>query len=506
MRVPANSFSVDELSTACSNSMCLVDHEQKGSLAEPGYEPLLITINVKSVEEFRARIHNGLWYIKFLLLIALITCSLLIPQSLSFNRVWMYFGMVGGFLFILIQLVVLVDMSHSWSETWVEKMEKAPTPCRSRCWYLSFLSCTGLLFIFCMVAVILFYKYFVRDAKCRTNLFFVSFSLCQCVAATVISVLPKVQEAQSGTGLFQASVVITYTTYLTWSALSHEPDDLCNPPGYVLSGYDQTTGLSMQGTFSSLFVFVMLIYASLSTAMSASKLNRWRISYKDYPETKANNLPTKSSDDVESVDKEDEYVAYNYSLFHFALFFASLHIMMTLTNWYSPSPSTNLRRLQRSWPAVWIKMGSSSACLCLYIWALLAPVLRPMFQNYVDGEEKESEERSHVANALPTSQNALRQSQMTTCDEIRAEQSAAKAKETLQKDSKSNNLDEKRTASNDNKGKEQKMKDAQPTDTTTTPLSEADKEVLRLQGKVLKLQEKIAKLQHKVAELQGLNV
>ena len=151
-------------------------------------------------------------------------------------------------------------------------------------------------------------------------------------------------------------------------------------------------------------------------------------------------------------------------------------------------------------------MGSSSACLCLYIWALLAPVLRPMFQNYVDGEEKESEERSHVANALPTSQNAFRQSQMTTYDEIRAEQSAAKAKETLQKDSKSNNLDEKRTASNDNKGKEQKLKDAQPTDTTTTPLSEADKEVLRLQGKVLKLQEKIAKLQHKVAELQGLNV
>ena len=38
------------------------------------------------------------------------------------------------------------------------------------------------------------------------------------------------------------------------------------------------------------------------------------------------------------------------------------------------------------------------------------------------------------------------------------------------------------------------------------PLPEADKEVLRLQGKVLRLQEKIAKLQHKVAELQGLNI
>lgn len=66
--------------------------------------------------------------------------------------------------------------------------------------YLTFLSCTGILFIISMVAVIFFYKFFVRSAECRTNLFFVSLSLCQSVAATVVSVLPKVQEAQSGTG------------------------------------------------------------------------------------------------------------------------------------------------------------------------------------------------------------------------------------------------------------------------------------------------------------------
>ena len=66
--------------------------------------------------------------------------------------------------------------------------------------YLTFLSCTGLMFIISTVAVILFYKFFVRSADCRTNLFFVSFSLCQSVAVTVVSVLPKVQEAQSGTG------------------------------------------------------------------------------------------------------------------------------------------------------------------------------------------------------------------------------------------------------------------------------------------------------------------
>lgn len=48
----------------------------------------------------------------------------------------MYFGLTGGFLFILIQLVLLVDLAHYLSETWVEKMEKASSPCASRCWYV----------------------------------------------------------------------------------------------------------------------------------------------------------------------------------------------------------------------------------------------------------------------------------------------------------------------------------------------------------------------------------
>ena len=32
--------------------------------------------------------------------------------------------MIGAFLFILIQLVLIVDFAHGWAESWVEKYEE----------------------------------------------------------------------------------------------------------------------------------------------------------------------------------------------------------------------------------------------------------------------------------------------------------------------------------------------------------------------------------------------
>lgn len=43
----------------------------------------------------------------------------------------MYFGMIGGFLFILIQLVLIIDFAHGWTERWLENYEES----QSKGWY-----------------------------------------------------------------------------------------------------------------------------------------------------------------------------------------------------------------------------------------------------------------------------------------------------------------------------------------------------------------------------------
>lgn len=45
--------------------------------------------------------------------------------------VWFYFGVVGSFLFILIQLILFVDFAHSWNQRWLCKAEE----CDSPAWY-----------------------------------------------------------------------------------------------------------------------------------------------------------------------------------------------------------------------------------------------------------------------------------------------------------------------------------------------------------------------------------
>jgi serine incorporator 1/3 len=78
----------------------------------------VMMIGVKSSRDGRAAIQNGFWAIKYMLVIGVTIGALFIPHG-AFGETWMWVGMLGGLLFILVQLVLIVDFAHNWAEVWV---------------------------------------------------------------------------------------------------------------------------------------------------------------------------------------------------------------------------------------------------------------------------------------------------------------------------------------------------------------------------------------------------
>ncbi|XP_029005904.1 serine incorporator 3 isoform X2 [Betta splendens] len=358
----------------------------------------LLMINVKNSRDPRAAVHNGFWFFKIAVLVALTVAAFYIPDG-PFNSTWFWIGSTGAFSFILIQLVLLVDFAHTWNESWVDKMENG----NSRGWYAALLAVTALNYVLSLTAVMLFCIFYTKPDGCFINKFFISFNLLLCIVASVISVLPKVQETQPHSGLLQSSVITLYTMFLTWSAMTNEPDQQCNPsllsifkqitvPTLAPLESENVTAVVIIGTeepvltspylqwwdaqtFVGLAIFILCILYSSIRSSSTSQMNKLTMATRDtviLEEGSSSPDTSNESTGPRVQDNERDMVQYSYSFFHLMLLLASLYIMMTLTNWYSPAADYTITS---KWPSVWVKITSSWVCLVLYIWTLVAPMI-----------------------------------------------------------------------------------------------------------------------------------
>ncbi|TDH04451.1 hypothetical protein EPR50_G00152130 [Perca flavescens] len=338
----------------------------------------IIMIRVRNSKDPRAAIQNGFWFFKFLLLVGIAVGAFFIPDG-TFNTVWYYFGLVGSFFFIITQLILLVDFAHSWNQSWLLKAEEGNT----KCWFAVLLSFTLFFYTVAFSAVVLFYVFYTKPDDCTEHKVFISLNLIFCIIVSIVAILPKVQEAQPTSGLLQASFISCYTMYVTWSAMTNNPNRQCNPSLLSLVQNVTTVGPTPTQAPGSvqwwdaqsivglvIFLFCTL-YASIrsSTNTQVNKL----MQTEDHQGLTSEYSSTGEDGVRRAVDNEEEAVTYNYSFFHFSLFLASLYIMMTLTNWYMPD--TDSQTMQSTMPAVWVKICSSWLGLAIYLWTLVAPLV-----------------------------------------------------------------------------------------------------------------------------------
>eukprot|EP00128_Syssomonas_multiformis_P017258 Colp12_sorted_trinity150504_noHs@6054 len=325
---------------------------------------MVFMFGVSSSMDCRAGLQNGFWGPKLLLLIGVIVGCFFIPNSF-FTDAYSGIALTGTVIFLLCNLILLVDAAHGWSESWVEKYEES----ESKGWFFLLIGSSVVLFSSVIVLTVLMYVYYTTLHECALNKFFISFNLCLVILASVVAILPKVQEANPRSGILQSGVVSLYCTYLVWSAVSSEPDDYCSESEL---GGSSNTLTQVLGTF---FTFVAVIQSSFFMGSRSS-------SYED-DSGSGRALLSKAElgeDAGEVEDDEKSGVAYSYSLFHLVFVAASLYMSMLICDFATLSSlSTQPQSLQagKGWGSVWVKIASSWVAMLLYMWSLVAPIVLP---------------------------------------------------------------------------------------------------------------------------------
>ncbi|XP_072408961.1 serine incorporator 4 isoform X2 [Chiloscyllium punctatum] len=342
--------------------------------------------NVKSSRDFRALIHNGFWFVKFLMLVGISAAAFFIPDE-SFLHVWRYVGVTGALLFILMQLSLISVFAHFWNKNWMTGAA------HGKWWSLAVLAVTLLFYALAVTAFSLMYKFYTHPAGCLVNKALLILNISLCFLVSLLSRSQCVQQRQPHSSLLQASIISCYVMYLTFSALSSRPPETVQYQGQnisVCSPSVNENGVQAKGRLIAIFGAAVMYCCVLFACNEASYLAKvfgpsWMVRVYRYEFKKASccfccldeELPScevEVTGGQEVIHDERDRVTYSYSSFHFVFFLASLYVMMTLTNWFNYESAT-LETVfsQGSWSTFWVKSCSCWLCLLLYLLILLAP-------------------------------------------------------------------------------------------------------------------------------------
>lgn len=364
-----------------------------------------LLIGVTSSKSPRAALQNGFWGPKVIAWLAFVVLSFLIPDE--FFMFWgNYIALIAAMLFLILGLILLVDLAHTWAEYCLRQIEETD----SGVWRFVLIGSTLGMYLGSLAMTIIQYIFFARS-QCSMNQAVITINLLLWLGVSVVSVHPAVQEVNPKAGLAQSAMVAIYCSYLIMSAVSMEPDNdgskHCNPMAF--SQGTRTTTIVLGA------IVTMLTVAYTTTRAATQSLglgnNRGGIRLPDEDEhdlvitqpsarremraealrraVEEGSLPADAllSDDEEDGssssgnaphDDERGSTQYNYAVFHIIFFLATAWVATLITQGYdNDKQDGDFATVGRTMWASWVKIVSSWICYAMYTWTLVAPVVLP---------------------------------------------------------------------------------------------------------------------------------
>ncbi|KAG5249818.1 hypothetical protein OIU77_026600 [Salix suchowensis] len=313
-------------------------------------------VGVKNQKDPRDSLHHGGWMAKVVCWCILVILMFFLPNEIvSFYESASKFG--SG-LFLLVQVVLLLDFVHGWNDKWVGYDEKF--------WYVALLVVSLVCYLGTFAFSGLLFHWFTPSGQdCGLNTFFIVMTLIFAFVFAIIALHPAV----SGSVL-PASVISLYCMYLCYSGLASEPRE------YECNGLHKHSKAASTGTLTiGLLTTVLSVVYSAVRAGSSTTLLSPPSSPRagaDHPLLPLDNKASKQ----EEKEKACKPVTYSYSFFHIIFSLASMYSAMLLTGW-STSVGESGKLVDVGWPSVWVRILTGWATAGLYTWSLVAPILFP---------------------------------------------------------------------------------------------------------------------------------
>ena len=323
----------------------------------------LLLVGVKYKGEARAKLHTSGWFLKIMTWAAFNIIPFFMPNKSM--EVYSVFSRFGSGIFLVMQMLILLDFTHEWNDSWVSKEHSG--------WVAGLLTLTTTSYALAIAGIVVMYEFFnPSGATCTTNVTFVTVTLLSFILFSVLSLLPQVKNGS----LFPSAVISLYCVFLCFSALSSEPTDYeCNAMGHKMDSTKLWIGM--------VFTLASVAYSALRAGSASDSFTFTDVATSStVPLVRApgeQSMSRRSSEgDAEtgSVDSHSEFdpVDYSYAFFHFVFAVASMYITMLMTNWGSPS-AVGKDTIDVGWTSVWVKIISNWLMAGLYTWVLVAPLI-----------------------------------------------------------------------------------------------------------------------------------
>ncbi|XP_061992571.1 uncharacterized protein LOC133710506 [Rosa rugosa] len=314
----------------------------------------LIMIGVKDRNDRRDGWHHGGWIAKMIIWLLLVILMFFLPDIVI--TIYGDISKFGAGLFLLVQVIILLDFTHSWNDAWVEKDEQK--------WYIALLAISIGCYIAAFVFLgILFIWFNPSGNDCGLNVFFIVMTMILAFAFAVIALHPTVNGS-----LLPASVISVYCAYVCYTALS------CEPVGYACNGLHHSSAVSFSTTLLGMVTTILsVLYSALRAGSSTTFLSP--PSSPRAAEKKPLLEGKELEEGKEKNEKEAQPVSYSYTFFHLIFALASMYSAMLLSGWTNTSESSDL--IDVGWTSVWVRICTEWVTAGLYVWSLVAPLLFP---------------------------------------------------------------------------------------------------------------------------------